>query len=161
MKNRLIPAFVALLGLLVAGWLLWPERQPMPTVVFNLTDSSAVHSKELIGEPLLINFWSVSCAVCLRDMPKLTRLAETLADRGLRVIGVAMPHDPPPVLIDAVKKLKPGFPVALDVHGEINRAFGGIDATPTTFLIGRDGTIVYREQGPIDETRIRATFLTL
>lgn len=161
MNIRLLPVFVVLLALLVAGWLLWPEKQFMPPVVFNLTDGSTVDSSELTGQPLLVNFWSVSCAVCVRDMPKLTRLAETLADRGLRVIGVAMPHDPPPALIDAVDRLRPGFPVALDVHGEINRAFGGISATPTTFLIGRDGSIAYRGRGPIDETRIRATFLTL
>ena len=141
-------------------WLVWPDKQPMPATTFNLLDGRKFTSEALHGRPLLINFWSVSCAVCLRDMPRLTRLHETLQDRKLMVIGVAMPHDPPPAVIDTVGKLEPGYPIALDVHGEISRAFGNIDVTPTTFLIAPDGTISYSERGPLDETRIRATILT-
>ena len=161
MINRLIGPVAAILVLLAAAWLIWPGSRPMPAVAFNLVDGRTLHSTELRGKPLLVNFWSVSCEVCIRDMPKLTRLAETLAERGLTVIGVAMPHDPPAAVIDATQKLAPGYPIALDVHGEVNRAFGGIKVTPSVFLVAPDGNIAYEERGPIDEVRIRATLLTL
>lgn len=38
-------------------------------------------------------------------------------------------------------------PVALDLDGSVSEAYG-IRATPTTFVIARDGTIVGRAVGP-------------
>lgn len=149
---------VAVLGL--SAWLLWPDPQPMPQTRFNLLDGRRIDSAELRGRPVLINFWSVTCAICLRDMPKLTRLQQSLADRDLLVIGVAMPHDPPAAVIDLVEKRSPGYAIALDVHGEVSLAFGDVRATPTTFLIDPAGRIRYTERGPLDETRIRATIST-
>ena len=110
---------------------------------------------------MLVSFWSVTCDVCLRDMPKLTRLQDSLRDEGLLVIGVAVAHDPPPAVIALVDKLKPGYDIALDVHGEISKAFGHVKVTPTVFLVDAAGNIRYSERGPLDETRIRATLLTL
>ena len=141
-------------------WLVWPAHQPMPPVTFNLLDGRKLTTDELRGRPLLINFWSVSCPICLHDMPALTRLQNTMQDDDLMVIGVAMPYDPPPAVIDLVNKLAPGYPIALDVHGEISQAFGDIQATPTNFLIAPDGSIRLFDRGPIDEVRIRATVLT-
>ncbi|MCB1775596.1 MAG: TlpA family protein disulfide reductase [Gammaproteobacteria bacterium] len=161
MTSRILPTAVVLLALLGAAWLVWPDRQPMPVVDFTLTDGRQLQGSELRGRPLLLNFWSISCEVCLHDMPKLTRLAETLTDKGLNVIGVAMSYDPPPAIIEAVERLQPGYPIALDVSGDIARAFGNVDVTPTTFLIGPDGALLFKGRGALDEIRIRATLLTL
>ncbi len=72
-----------------------------------------------------------------------------MKDHDLMVIGVAVPHDPPPAVIARWRNSKPGYPIALDVHGEISKAFGGIKVTPTTFLIDPDGNINYSERGHI------------
>jgi peroxiredoxin len=143
-----------------AVWLLWPVPRPMPATTFNLLDGRRLASEDLRGRAVLVNFWSVSCEVCLRDMPRLTRLHETVDERDLMVIGVAMPHDPPPAVIAMVEKLEPGYAIALDVHGEIARAFGDVDVTPTHFLIDPSGNISYVSRGPLDEVRVRATLLT-
>jgi thiol-disulfide isomerase/thioredoxin len=158
--QRILPAAAVILALLGAAWLMWPDRKPMPEVDFTLTDGGHLHGSELRGHPLLVNFWSVSCEVCLRDMPHLTRLAESLAGKDLQVIGVAMSYDPPPAVIETVRQRQPGYPIALDVRGEIARAFGGVSATPTTFLIGPDGSLLFQGSGALDENRIRATLLT-
>lgn len=161
MNPRLSSVIVPLAALAVVAWLLWPEREALPPVTFTMTDGTRLQSESLRGAPVLVSFWSVSCEPCLRDMPTLSRLADALADKGLRVIGVAMPYDPPPAVIASVEHLVPKFPIALDVHGEIVKAFGGVGATPTTVLLDRDGKVAYRETGPIDENRLRATFVTL
>lgn len=158
--GRLLPNLLPLAALLGAVWLLWPNPRPMPEVRFSLLDGRTLHSDTLRGKSLLVNFWSVSCEVCLRDMPRLTRLHESLQDDGFMVIGVAVPQDPPSAVIDTVARLKPGYPIALDVHGEVAKAFGGIAVTPTSFLIAPDGSINSTERGPLDETRVRATLLT-
>jgi thiol-disulfide isomerase/thioredoxin len=161
MRSRVLSLLLPVVALALALWLMWPQRQPIAPVTFTLTDGTLLHSEALRGTPVLISFWSVSCDVCLRDMPKLSRLAESLADRGLRIVGVAMPYDPPPAVIATVERIQPTFPIALDVHGEIVEAFGGVNATPTVVLLDNDGAVAYRETGRLDEDRIRATFLTL
>ena len=98
--------------------------------------------------------------ICKRDMPRLKALHESLADQRFTVIGVAMSYDPPPAVFDAVEKLQPGYPIALDTRGEIGKAFGDVRVTPTTFLIDPQGNIRYSARGPLDETRIRATLTT-
>lgn len=160
MITRLLRHGLLALILLGGVWLMWPHAEAIPEVTFNLVDGRTLHSSDLRGRSVLINFWSVSCAVCLRDMPRLRNLQQSLADRGLLVLGVAMPHDPPAAVISTVEKLQPGYPIALDVHGEISKAFGGIRVTPTTYLIAPDGSIKFSAQGPLDETRVRATLLT-
>lgn len=145
---------------LAAVWLLWPRSEPMPAVSFTLTDGRVLDSATLRGRTVLVNFWSVTCEVCLRDMPQLSSLHQSLEDRGFVVIGVAASYDPPPAVMETVARLQPAYPIALDVQGEIARAFGGVDSTPTTFLVDPAGNIQYVERGPLDEGRIRATLLT-
>jgi len=48
------------------------------------------------------------------------------------------------------------FPVALDVDGEHAHAFGDVQVTPTSFLIGKDGRIVEQKLGDLDFTKLKA-----
>lgn len=160
MTSRWLMNLVAAAVLAGAVWILWPTSRPMPETTFNLLDGRTLRSSDLRGQSLLITFWSVNCETCMRDMPRLSRLHESLKDHNFMVIGVAMPHDPPPAVIATVERHNPGYPIALDVHGEVNKAFGGISVTPTSYLIGPDGNINFSERGPLDETRVRATLLT-
>ena len=160
MSKQILPTAAAVLVVLAGIWLMSSNARPMPEVSFNLTDGRSLHTTDLRGRPALINFWSVSCEVCLRDMPVLSRLHESQEDHGLMVIGVAAPYDPPPAVIAAAEKLAPAYPISLDVHGEVSKAFGDIGVTPTNFLIDPSGNINFSERGPIDEIRIRATVLT-
>ena len=161
MSRNFLTHGLLMLAVLAGGiWLMWPRAENVPDVTLNLLDGRTLSSSDLRGRSVLINFWSVSCEICLREMPKLTRLQESLEERGLMVIGVAMPYDPPPAVIGIADRLAPGFAIALDVHGEVSRAFGDVEVTPTTFVIAPDGKIKYAERGPLDETRIRATLAT-
>lgn len=160
MNKQIVPSLVAVMLVVGGIWFLASGSRPMPEITFNLADGRTLHSSELQGKSVLVNFWSVSCEVCLRDIPTLNRLQEELSDHDLVVIGVAMPHDPPPAVIGTMERIKPSYAIALDVQGEINRAFGGIQVTPTNLLIGPDGNINYSERGPLDEIRFRATILT-
>lgn len=154
---RLLAAVIVVGGV---AWLLWPNQKVMPTVTFNMVDGSTLESSTLRGQSVLVNFWSVSCPVCLRDMPRLSAMHESLADRAFSVIGVAMPSDPPPAVMAMVASKQPSYPIALDVHGELSRAFGDVRVTPTSFLIDPAGNIRHIERGTLDETRIRATLAT-
>jgi len=160
MNKQILPTAAAVLIVLAGIWLLSSSAKPMPELTFNLVDGRNLHSADLRGKSLLINFWSVSCETCLLDIPRLNSLQKSMEEQGLMVIGVAAPHDPPPAVINTVEKLKPAYPIALDVHGEINKAFGGVKATPTNILIDPQGNINFAQRGAVNEIRVRATALT-
>ena len=77
---------------------------------------------------------------------QLNQLHEILDRRGGKLIGVNLPSDPPPTAISMAKKYEIAYPNALDVHGEINKALGGISVTPTHLFINREGKIVQRRE---------------
>ncbi len=160
MNKQIVPTVIAVAIFLAGIWLLSNKTRPMPEVSFNLADGRTLSSSELRGKSVLVNFWSVTCETCLRDMPALNRLHETLKDQGFLVIGVAAAYDEPPAVMRLVKDLKPAYPIALDVHGEVSKAFGDIRVTPTNVLVDPQGNIRSSHRGPIDEPRIRATLLT-
>jgi hypothetical protein len=66
--------------------------------------------------------------------------------KGLTVLLVDIREDPRTVG-RAVSERGYVAPVVLDLDGAVSDAYG-IRATPTTFLIARDGTIVGRAIGP-------------
>jgi len=160
MNKQIVPSVVAVLIVVAGIWLLSSSTKPMPQVIFNLVDGRTLNSSDLRGKSVLINFWSITCEACLEDIPVLNRLHESLADQGFMVIGVTAPHDAPPAVISAVERYETSYPVALDVHGELSKAFGGIKVTPTNVLIDPQGNINSAERGTLDEPRLRATLLT-
>ena len=160
MNKQIVPSIVAV-AIVVAGiWLLSSETRPIPDVTFSMADGSTLNSSELRGKKVLINFWSITCEACLKDIPTLNRLHDSLKDQNFMVIGVAASHDAPPAVIDGIRKLGINYPVALDVHGEVSKAFGDIRVTPTNVLVDPQGNINSAERGPLDEPRLRATLLT-
>jgi len=110
----------------------------------------------LRGRVTLVNFWATTCATCVAEMPQIVALHDALAGDGLEVVAVAMPHDAPVRVVHFSETRRLRFHVVMDVEGKIGRAFGGVEATPTTFLIGRQGEILLRIVGRPDFTRLRA-----
>ncbi len=147
-----------LLFALVIAALLWirSESKTAPDVILNFTDGTRKTLADYRGQPTLITFWSINCPICIKDIPQLTQLH----DGGLTVLAISIPQDPPNVVLSFLDKRPIPYPTALDVHGEVSRGFGGVQATPTHFLLDPDGMIALRMQGAIDITRIKATETT-
>ena len=155
---RTAAALVAALGLALAATALWRAtgpQGPAPDVRFQLIDGRSLEMNGLQGRPVLVTFWSTTCGLCIREMPHLVRLYEELAPRGLEIVGVAMPYDRPDRVLAMSRSHGLNYPVAIDVDGEITRAFGEIRGTPTSFLIDPDGNILFRRLGPLDTRHLR------
>lgn len=143
--------------LLVSGCLLvalapWRHDGPrtLPSVSISTIDGRHFDSATLAGRPLLVTFWSTTCAVCLREMPELDALYRRFSRRDFEVIAVAMPWDSPGAVVQLARTRGTAYPVALDLDGAIARAFGNVSATPTHFLIGPDGGVAFRRTGALD-----------
>ncbi len=86
----------------------------------------------------------------------MVRTYEQYRERGLEFIAVAMRHDPPNYVIRYAENNRLPFKVALDLMGEIAKAFGDVKLTPTTFVIDRRGNIVQKITGEPDFARLHA-----
>lgn len=105
--------------------------------------------------PVLINFWSTSCAICVAEMPQLTKLHQDYSPEGLELIAVAMPHDPPNAVLEFAKARDLPFPVAIDVDGAVLKNFDSVKGTPTSFLFNARGELVSRHVGRMDWEELR------
>jgi peroxiredoxin len=140
----------------VTAWWLPNERTPVtPAVLFTLLDGTSPALADFRGRAVLINFWSTSCPPCIEELPDLNQLYRELHPRGLEMIAVAMPYDPPLHVQNFAAQHALPYPIALDVEGQVVRAFGGVPYIPVTFVIAPDGDIVYQQTGKLDITRAR------
>jgi peroxiredoxin len=129
---------------------------PAPQVTFVSLQGESIATGAPGGKVMLVNFWATDCPVCVREMPDLAQTYEKYRGRGLEVVAVAMRHDPPNYVIRYAEANRLPFKVALDSLGEHAKAFGGVRATPTTFLIDRRGNIAERIVGRPDFGKLNA-----
>ena len=162
MKKGYLAAISAILlpAVIWAGLSIYGD-EPAPEVTFRTIDNRKIDLHSLRGQPVLVTFWATSCRTCLREMPHLVEMYRTLADRGLEIIGVAMPYDIPSHVVQLVNKRNIPYPVVLDVDSSITSAFGNVRLTPTSFLIDPDGKIVRHRTGEINIESLRKQIITL
>jgi len=147
--------FLAALAIVVALVFI-PERpRPAPAVTMTSLRGEKVALADLRGKVVLVNFWATDCVVCVNEMPVMAELYRALQPKGMEAVFIAMPHDRPDRVLAYVQKNALPFKVALDVQGDLVRAFGDIPGTPATFIIDKQGRIVSRILGEPDFERLR------
>ena len=123
-----------------------PTREPEPAPDFTLTtlDGNTVSLSDYEGEWVLLNFWATWCPPCIVEMPYL----QTLADRGLNVLGVNMAEPEENVELFTIRHgitfpilMEPDDILVLDYQAR---------TLPRTVIIAPDGTMALRITGPID-----------
>ena len=151
-------ALLIVAGGALAAFALRDDGTPnvFPPVSISTIDGRSFDASSVEGRPVLVTFWSTTCAVCLREMPDLESLYRRLSPRGFEVIAVSMPWDPPDEVVRLAQARALPYPVALDVDGAIGRAFGDVSSTPTHFLVGPGGDITWRRTGALDFSGLAA-----
>lgn len=125
---------------------------------FQLIDGEKVTLSSYKGQPVLIVFWATTCRVCIKEIPHLKSFFGEWQSRGLKMIAVAMPYDPPSAVLTYARKQALPYSVAIDVQGKTLAAFPNVTVTPSSFLIGPDGKILWKGVGPVPFDRL-ATLL--
>lgn len=136
-----------------------PDQAPAVTVA--LLDGGTVDFARPDGKVRLVEFWSTSCVPCVRGMPGLADVHRKFASRGFEVLAVAMSYDAPDQVQAFAEREKLPFRVGFDPVGAIDRGFGGIHATPTSFLVDREGRIVDRMIGIPNHSKLEASIEAL
>jgi peroxiredoxin len=139
------------LALALAGGLWFGMRtDKAPTTPVVLLDGSTRAGAAVAGQETLVNFWATTCSVCVAEMPQMVALFNTYRDQGFATVAVAMVYDPPASVIHYSESRQLPFDVVIDNTGAVARAWGDVEATPTSFLVNRQGEIVQRFVGAPD-----------
>ncbi len=131
-----------------------PAQQNAPESRFVVLDGSSKSTADFKGKVWLLNFWATSCTTCVAEMPAIVSTYQKYKSSSFDTMAVAMSYDPPSYVVNFAQQRQLPFWVALDNTGQIAQDWGDISATPTTFLIDKQGRIVKRIVGQPDFTQL-------
>jgi peroxiredoxin len=140
-------SLLTILGIVLFAALSLFKKESAPAVSFRTLNGELIALESLRGKVVMVNFWATSCATCVQEMPEMVETYKKYSDRGLEFIAVAMSYDPPSYVLNYAESRQLPFKVALDTDGQAAKSFGDVKLTPTTFVIGKDGTILKRYVG--------------
>lgn len=148
---RLLASVALATALGVGGYVyLSAGQSAVPASRFVLIDGSATSTAAMMGQVTLVNFWATSCTTCVAEMPDIVKTFNKYQAQGFRTLAVAMQYDPPNYVVNFARGRQLPFQVAIDNTGELARNWGGVQLTPTSFLVDRQGRIVKRYVGAPD-----------
>ena len=93
----------------------------------------------------VLNVWGSWCIPCRAEAPVLMRLSE---DRRIRVVGIDYKDDPANALRFLRRYGNPFVASGADESGRAGIEWG-VYGVPETFVVGRDGTILYKLVGEL------------
>ena len=103
------------------------------------------------GKVLLIDAWATWCGPCRETMPVIQKFYNEYGPKGLEVMAVS--GETAPVVSRFLKETNYTYPMYLDTDNSFQEAFQ-INQLPKSFVIDRDGNIVYSGH-PGDEGELK------
>jgi thiol-disulfide isomerase/thioredoxin len=124
-------------------------RDDSPRVVGKNLNGDYVALEDFRGDVVLLNVWATWCKPCRAELPELQHLHAEYAGKGFTVLGVSVDSERSRDDVSAmVSQYGIRYPVLLD---PASRSVPVLEVTgyPTSFLISRDGRVVWRRDGII------------
>jgi peroxiredoxin len=131
----------------------------LPQVDIKTLVGDAFSTVDLIGKPLIVNFWYSTCAPCKRELPAFAAAHAKFGDE-VRFVGVDT-FPPSQAEEDFARDRGVQYELLYDPNGELTSAVG-IATSPQTLFIDASGTIL-EQTGELTadklENLIRTTLL--
>ena len=98
--------------------------------------------------PVLIDFWASWCDPCKEEMPIFEELYKKYNEKGLQMLLISV--DKRGGIAKARNYIKSKgftFNVLFDKGGKIYKKYGGKSSIPVTYIVSREGKILYSHTG--------------
>lgn len=127
----------------------------IPAKDFTLPDleGQEISLADYKGSNVLLNFWASWCEPCTEEMPAIEKIHTDYKDNGLAVLTVN-PGDEKDAIIEFMKTNQYTFPVLVDTGREVAKVYG-TSSVPVTYLIDKEGTIVFKKVGLVTADELK------
>ena len=112
----------------------------------DLRTGKNVQLSDFKGKAVLLNFWATWCPPCKVEIPWFVDLQKQYGPQGLQIIGVAMDDAGKEKILKFANDVGINY-LVLQGTEKVAELYGGVESLPTTFYIGRDGSITKRVFG--------------
>ena len=125
--------------------------KPAPDFDLLLLDSNVFSLSEYKGQPIVVNFWASWCIPCREEALVLERNWQNYGG-DVRFVGIGI-WDSVEEAQEYIQEFGLTYPHGPDIDGRITVDYGVI-GIPVTFFIDKQGTIVHRWVGAINEEEL-------
>ncbi|TDY02822.1 TlpA family protein disulfide reductase [Thiohalophilus thiocyanatoxydans] len=144
--------FLLTLVLLVTSAPLAAERPPLindpaPAPSFTLEDMDGKTYKleDYKGQVVVVNFWASWCPPCREEMPSMERAWKQLQEEDIAMLAINVGEDAD-TIFTFTADYPVSFPLPMDQDSTVINEWP-IQGLPTTFVLDKQGRIVYRVVG--------------
>jgi cytochrome c biogenesis protein CcmG/thiol:disulfide interchange protein DsbE len=123
---------------------------PLDGLLNNGAQVPGLNPSAFEGKVSVVNVWASWCVPCHDEAPLLTELAR---DERLQLVGINYKDAPDKARRFLGRYGNPFRIVGVDNNGRASIEWG-VYGVPETFVVGREGTIVYKLVGPITPDNI-------
>jgi cytochrome c biogenesis protein CcmG/thiol:disulfide interchange protein DsbE len=142
--KKVILALIVFSFVLTAG-----ELKKAPDFKLKDMKGKTVELKDAFEKgPVLIDFWASWCTPCKEEMPIFNKLYNKYEEKGLSMFLITIDKG------GAIQKAKNfvkskgfEFTVLFDKGKKVFKKFGGKSTVPVTFILNKNGEIVFKHDG--------------
>jgi thiol-disulfide isomerase/thioredoxin len=116
-----------------------------PDFTLQTVDGRSLNLASFRGKVVVADFWASWCPPCQAEMPFLEKMQTVFGPRGLVVLGLDVGEDAPTV-VQFQKQALSTFPLLIGAEPDVAGKYY-VEALPTTYVIDRQGRIVFHETG--------------
>ena len=135
------------------------EAEAAPDFTLALMDGGELSLADLRGKLVMMDFWASWCPPCRDEAPVLAQVYGEYRDKGVEFVGVNL-WDQPGEADLFVQQEGHQYPNGIDEEGKIAISFG-VRGIPEKFFLSREGMIVRKFSGPMDEEKLRGILDTM
>ncbi|MBU9673577.1 redoxin domain-containing protein [Planococcus sp. CP5-4] len=104
------------------------------------------------GKAVILNFWATWCPPCRAEMPHMQTFYENQQDKDVEVVAVNLTTEDRGMteIENFVEEFGLSFSIPMDVDGDVGALYQAF-SIPTSYIIDREGRILHKIVGPMDE----------
>jgi thiol-disulfide isomerase/thioredoxin len=106
-------------------------------------DGNAHSLSSYRGKLVVMDFWATWCVPCAAVMPRMQKLQQKFADKGVVVFGINSWENSDAVAFMKEKR----YSYELLLNGEKIAAAYKVTTLPVVYIVGSDGKIIYCHEG--------------
>jgi cytochrome c biogenesis protein CcmG, thiol:disulfide interchange protein DsbE len=129
---------------------------PLPGLMVDGTQMPGLDPAMFKGKVSVVNVWASWCVPCHDEAPLLTELGK---DKRLQLVGINYKDAPDNARRFLGRYGNPFGVVGVDGNGRAAIEWG-VYGVPETFIVGREGTIVYKMVGPVTPDNFESVLKT-